>query len=369
MRFICWTTRTPAPGWRRTNSPTSSSSAHLADERRRASLLGEVREAVFGAQDGLVSTLAVVSAVAGAGTGRFGVLVAGIAAGLAGIFSMAAGEYLSSKSQREIFEAQIVEERREVHERPGEAEAEMAFMLAADGLPRDEAASVARAMAEHPEVLLKTMVEKELGLAIEPDEGSPFQGALVMGGAFGLGAAVPIIPHLFLASGTAVVVVHPRHAHRAVRDRGGEEPLDASVLVVVGGGDPGDRCGCRRCRLLLRLDPANAARSARGRLICVRSPRRPSPARAPPRPPRTTMRRSWPRSNPATAGSSPPKVPRSPMTMSASATRMVGMRGAKFIRRPIGQMPGSSEPATSSASPARRKSQPTSVVTSMVVPR
>jgi len=179
--------------------------AHLRDERRRASLLGEVREAIFGAQDGLVSTLAVVSTVAGASSSRFAVLVAGIASGLAGIFSMAAGEYLSSKSQREIFEAQIVDERREVHERPGEAEAEMAYMLGEDGLPAPKAASVARTMAEHPEVLLKTMVEKELGLAIEPDEGSPLQGALVMGAAFGLGAAIPVIPHLFLGPDVAVL--------------------------------------------------------------------------------------------------------------------------------------------------------------------
>jgi vacuolar iron transporter family protein len=178
---------------------------HLADERRRASLLGEVREAIFGAQDGLVSTLAVVSTVAGASSSRFAVLVAGIASGLAGIFSMAAGEYLSSKSQREIFDTQIIDERREVHERPGEAEAEMAYMLAEDGLPPETAASVARDIARYPEVLLKTMVEKELGLAIEPDEGSPLQGALVMGAAFGIGAAVPVIPHLFLGSDVAVI--------------------------------------------------------------------------------------------------------------------------------------------------------------------
>ncbi|HUH16434.1 MAG TPA: VIT1/CCC1 transporter family protein, partial [Methylomirabilota bacterium] len=110
--------------------------AHLAEERRRASLLGEIREAIFGAQDGLVSTLAVVSTVAGAtgGNNRFAVLVAGIASGLAGVFSMAAGEYIGSKSQREIFDAQIVDERDEVHERPGEAEAEVAFMFEEDGL-------------------------------------------------------------------------------------------------------------------------------------------------------------------------------------------------------------------------------------------
>jgi VIT1/CCC1 family predicted Fe2+/Mn2+ transporter len=84
----------------------------LEAERGRASLLGDVREAIFGAQDGLVSTLAVVSAVSGATPDRFPILIAGIAAGLAGIFSMAAGEYLSSKSQREISLAQIAAEAR-----------------------------------------------------------------------------------------------------------------------------------------------------------------------------------------------------------------------------------------------------------------
>src|SRR5574338_1073484 len=80
---------------------------HLADERRKASLLGDIREAIFGAQDGLVSTLAAVTIAAGAFGDQFPVLVAGIAVGLGGGFSMAAGEYMSSKSQNEIFEAQI----------------------------------------------------------------------------------------------------------------------------------------------------------------------------------------------------------------------------------------------------------------------
>ncbi|MGQ0609341.1 MAG: VIT1/CCC1 transporter family protein [Chloroflexota bacterium] len=179
---------------------------HLSDERRRAGLLGEIREAIFGAQDGLVSTLAVVSTVAGATSDRYTILVAGIASGLAGIFSMAAGEYIGSKSQREIFDAQIVDEREEVHQRPGEAEAEVAFMFEEDGLPHDKALEVARVMAEHPDVLLKTMVEKELGLTVEEGGGSPLQGALVMGAAFGLGTIPPILPHVF-ATGEAAVML------------------------------------------------------------------------------------------------------------------------------------------------------------------
>jgi len=177
---------------------------HLADERRKASLLGEIRTAIFGAQDGLVSTLAVASTVAGASADRFPVLVAGIASALAGVFSMAAGEYMSSKSQREIFAAQMVGEREEVAERPGEAEAEVAFMLEEDGLPRDRAAGMANTLAQHPDVLLKTMVEKELGLTAEHSEGSPMQGAMVMGVSFGVGSLVPIVPYLLLPIRAAI---------------------------------------------------------------------------------------------------------------------------------------------------------------------
>jgi vacuolar iron transporter family protein len=179
---------------------------HLTDERRKAALLGEVREAIFGAQDGLISTVAVVNFVAGASTDPYYVIVAGIATALGGIFSMAAGEYISSKSQREIFDAQIVDEREEVHERPGEAEAEVAYMFEEDGLPHERAREVARIMAGHPDVLLKTMVEKELSLAVEEPYGSPMQGAIVMGAAFGLGSLVPILPHFFLDDGAAVLL-------------------------------------------------------------------------------------------------------------------------------------------------------------------
>jgi VIT1/CCC1 family predicted Fe2+/Mn2+ transporter len=178
----------------------------LEEERRRASLLGDVREAIFGAQDGLVSTLAVVSTVSGATDDRFTVLIAGIATGLAGIFSMAAGEYLSSKSQREIALAQIAEEREKVVARRGEVQAELAYMFEEGGLPTSEAGVVAEMMARHPEVLLNAKVEKEFGIAIEEAQGSPLQGAVVMGVAFGLGALAPILPYVLLPIGLAVYV-------------------------------------------------------------------------------------------------------------------------------------------------------------------
>jgi len=178
----------------------------LDEERRRSSLLGDVREAIFGAQDGLVSTLAVVSTVSGATDNRLTVLIAGIATALAGIFSMAAGEFLSSKSQREIALARIAEEREKVAGQRGEVQAELAYMLAEDGLPEADAGQVAATIARHPEVLLNSKVEKAFGIAVEEAHGSPLQGAAVMGIAFGLGALAPIVPYLLLPVGVAVYV-------------------------------------------------------------------------------------------------------------------------------------------------------------------
>ncbi|GAC1458751.1 MAG: hypothetical protein NVSMB8_07680 [Candidatus Limnocylindrales bacterium] len=179
--------------------------AHLDDERREADFLAEIREAVFGAQDGVTSILAVVSAVAAASNDTYPVLVAGLAATLAEVFSMGAGEYISSKSQREIFLAQIAAEREEVRDRPDEAEAEVALLFEHEGL--DEAASrrVAAEIARHPGVLLKTMVEKELGIAVH-EGGSPLQGALILAGAFLVAALVPLLPYFFFSVHTALFV-------------------------------------------------------------------------------------------------------------------------------------------------------------------
>jgi len=187
-------------------SDRAGAGARLDQERRKAGLLGDVREAIFGAQDGLVSTLAVVSTVSGATNDRFPVLIAGIAAGLAGIFSMAAGEYLSSKSQREIALAQIANERDKVAERPETAQAELAYLLEEEGLPVDEAAVVADVIGRHPEVLLNSKVLRQFGVAVEEAQGSPIQGALVMGAAFALGALAPILPYVLLPLEVAVFV-------------------------------------------------------------------------------------------------------------------------------------------------------------------
>ena len=170
---------------------------HLEEERRSANLLAEAREVIFGLQDGVTSILAVVSVVAAASNDTYTVLISGIAATLAEVFSMGAGEYMSSRSQREIFDAQIDAERAEVAERRGESEAELAFMFEREGLSEEASRRIAAEIAREPNVLLRTMVEKELGLSIDAG-GSPLQGALILAGAFFVSALVPLLPYFFL---------------------------------------------------------------------------------------------------------------------------------------------------------------------------
>ena len=164
----------------------------------RSSRSGTLRAVIFGVSDGLVSNLALVMGVAGAnvaiGAGHF-VLLAGIAGLLAGAFSMAAGEYISMQSQRELFERQIALERAELEAMPEEEEAELAAVYQAKGFTQDEARTIARRMFSDPAHALDTLVREELGL--DPDElGSPWGAAFGSFIAFAIGAAVPVVPYL-----------------------------------------------------------------------------------------------------------------------------------------------------------------------------
>ncbi len=173
----------------------------------RSSRSGTLRAVIFGVSDGLVSNLALVMGVAGASaalnTGNF-VLLAGIAGLLAGAFSMAAGEYISMQSQRELFERQIALEKAELEAMPEEEEAELAAVYRAKGFTDDEARAIAHRMFSDPAHALDALVREELGL--DPDElGSPWGAAFGSFVAFAVGAAVPVLPYLFGAGGGAFI--------------------------------------------------------------------------------------------------------------------------------------------------------------------
>jgi VIT1/CCC1 family predicted Fe2+/Mn2+ transporter len=163
----------------------------------RSGRSGTLRAVIFGVSDGLVSNLSLVMGVAGASTQEPRViLLAGIAGLIAGASSMAAGEYISMQSQRELFERQIDLERAELEAMPEEEEAELAAIYRSKGFAPDEAAKIAHRLFQDREAVLDTLVREELGL--DPDElGSPWGAAFGSFVAFALGAVLPVLPYLF----------------------------------------------------------------------------------------------------------------------------------------------------------------------------
>jgi len=170
------------------------------DERwHRTGQSGTLRAVIFGVSDGLVSNTSLVMGISGASTDPHFILLAGIAGLLAGSFSMAAGEYISMQSQRELYERQIALERAEMEAMPDEEQAELAAIYRTKGFTEEEASRVAARLFRDPEAALDTLIREELGL--DPDQlGSPWGAAFGSLVAFAAGAAVPVLPYL-VASG------------------------------------------------------------------------------------------------------------------------------------------------------------------------
>ncbi len=185
--------------------PGDSAETIAQGERwHRSARSGTLRAIIFGVSDGLVSNLSLVMGVAGASDQGGIILLAGVAGLLAGAFSMAAGEYISMQSQRELFERQIALERAELEAMPEEEERELTALYVAKGFTPDEAARIASRIFEDPATALDALVREELGL--DPDELGSAWGAA--GGsflAFAIGAIIPVIPYL-LGSGTPAFV-------------------------------------------------------------------------------------------------------------------------------------------------------------------
>ena len=207
-----------APGMAADERSHARTLAHLIDGGRpdpqaqirrreswhRSDRSGALRAGVFGISDGLVSNTALVMGFAGSGTSRTVTLLAGIAGLLAGSFSMAAGEYISMSSQREMYEREISLEQAELEEKPEEEHAELVLIYRAKGLSKPEAEQLADRIMADRSVALDTLAREELGL--DPDElGSPWGSAFSSLFAFAIGAFVVIIPYL-AGSGKAALL-------------------------------------------------------------------------------------------------------------------------------------------------------------------
>jgi VIT1/CCC1 family predicted Fe2+/Mn2+ transporter len=165
---------------------------------------GAIRAAIFGVNDGLVSNLSLIMGVTGASASNKVILLAGVAGLLAGAFSMGAGEYVSMRVQRELFERLLHLEAHELATDPDAERHELRQIYEAKGFPPHLAEEVTDVVMKDPEVALETHAREELGL--DPDAlGSPWGAALSSFATFSVGAAVPLLPFV-VGSGTAALV-------------------------------------------------------------------------------------------------------------------------------------------------------------------
>jgi len=160
---------------------------------------GWLRPAVFGAMDGLVTNIALISGVGGGGVAPHSIVLTGVAGLVAGAISMGLGEYTSVRTQNEQVEHEVAKERRELERNP-EAEAnELAELWTARGLPSDLAHQVAEALRDNPDAALRVHAQEELG--IDPGETpSPWVAAISSFVCFSVGALVPLLPYFLGAT-------------------------------------------------------------------------------------------------------------------------------------------------------------------------
>ncbi|MFI0905013.1 VIT1/CCC1 transporter family protein [Streptomyces sioyaensis] len=173
--------------------------AHRDNHTHRDVNGGWLRPAVFGAMDGLVSNLALMTGVAGGALSQQTIIITGLAGLAAGAFSMAAGEYTSVASQRELVQAELAVERAELRTHPKDELDELAALYVSRGVEPALARQVAEQLSSDPEQALEIHAREELG--IDPsDLPSPAVAAVSSFGSFALGALLPVLPYLLGAS-------------------------------------------------------------------------------------------------------------------------------------------------------------------------
>jgi VIT1/CCC1 family predicted Fe2+/Mn2+ transporter len=204
---------------------------------------GNLRAAVFGVNDGLVSNASLIMGVAGAGAVTELVVTSGVAGLLAGALSMAAGEWVSVRSQREMFEYQIGLERDELREYPGEEAEELALIYEARGMDLAQARALTLDLVRNEDAALDALAREELGLN-PADLGSPWGAASSSFVSFATGAMLPLLPFLIAPRSVPPVVAAATVAAVALFGVGaalslftGRSALRGGLrMVLIGGG-------------------------------------------------------------------------------------------------------------------------------------
>lgn len=185
------------------NHPMPTDLEQVGRRHRGVGMAGNLRAAVFGINDGLVSNASLILGVAGASDNAVFILLSGFAGLLAGACSMGAGEYISVRSQREMFQHQIALEKNELQQYPEEEAEELALIYEAKGLDLEEARALARRIISNPNRALDTLAKEELGLNLE-ELGSPWAAAISSFLSFSVGATIPLLPFLWIDAGRSL---------------------------------------------------------------------------------------------------------------------------------------------------------------------
>ena len=178
---------------------------HALTEKERVGKISQIRELVFGAQDGLLVPLGVVSSVAGAFNNNHIVLVAGISEALAGAFSMATGAYLASQAERQVHLNELRKEKEAMEKYPEDEKEEMVLLYKQEGLEDKDARDLVNILVKSKTAYFNTMVQKELGIDPHPP-GTPAKDAVFVGVSYLLSAMVPLFPYFFLRGNPAIAV-------------------------------------------------------------------------------------------------------------------------------------------------------------------
>lgn len=176
---------------------------HSASEHHRQVADGWIRAGIFGVSDGLVTNTSFLLGFAGASPGHNIVRLAGVAALIAGGFSMASGEYLSMRATKELIEYEVGVERKSIAEDPAEEQRELREMFVQRGIDVDLAERLSIDLMRDPELALQTHVREELG--VDPSTtGSPWAAAWSSLATFSIGALIPLLPWIWSSTGNEV---------------------------------------------------------------------------------------------------------------------------------------------------------------------
>ena len=185
-------------------TPRSTLDSILGREGWHVRGTGWIGDAIYGVNDGLGAVFGIVSGMAGYTGGSEVVLAAGLAGTLASALSMGAGAYLSSKSQREVYESEIAREQSEIEEDPHEELLELELFYQLKGFSPEEARSMAERLQQEPKQFLRTLVHEELGLNEETFP-NPWRSTLSASVSTAIGGFIPIIPFFFTVGMPAVI--------------------------------------------------------------------------------------------------------------------------------------------------------------------